>query len=360
METSVGRTYKKISGRILLFGLAFLFIVFGCKTLEVQPDESSVKIKAVNERLIARNVSNIPPIWCGSDLVYVSPRGEVGYLYDIKSGQKQEVKTSYAFMMGCSPDGKWLVYLEKKDVKYDQEGGTALIDAWRYEIATGEHQRFAVMDDDSPVFSPAGDRLFMGSKTSVDIEMPEPKWELFWSTEKKTNSYVWLNESVVIGGTVYPRKNNDRTVVEVLEPERKTFYLKPPPGIESATVWFADGKNRFYINADYERLLRCTLNIEGESMECEVVLEDARDIHIAIASSLLGEETLIFTRMGGKCVMAKRFDEDEADCIIATEHESGNFAVTSPDDEHLAYTVYRKSASGRFVQDMYIVDLLID
>ncbi|MEE9543834.1 MAG: hypothetical protein V3V95_08645 [Thermodesulfobacteriota bacterium] len=352
-------TNKKNSGRTFIFGLAFLFILFGCHTLEVQPEKSGVKIRAINERLIVKNVSNIPPIWCGSGLVYVATR-RGGYLYDVKSGQTQPVDINYGFPMDCSPDGKWLVYLDKVNYGYDKKGGTSLVDAWRYEIATGEHQRFAVMDDDSPVFSPSGNRLFMGSKTSVDIEMPEPKWELFWSTEKRTNSYAWLNESVVIGGTIHPRKDNDRTVVEILEPERKTLYLKPPPGIEFASLWFADGQNRFYINADYERLLRCTLNIEDERMECEVLLEGTRDVHAVIAGSMFAEETLIFTRREEKCIRAKTFGEDEADCFITTEHKSGNYAVTSPDDKYLAFTVSWKNTSGRFIDDLYIVELLTD
>ncbi len=57
METSVERTYKKIPGRIFLFGLAFLFIVFGCKDGELDRSETSrIKIKGQKEILVVRDI----------------------------------------------------------------------------------------------------------------------------------------------------------------------------------------------------------------------------------------------------------------------------------------------------------------
>jgi hypothetical protein len=45
METSVGRTYKKNSGLIFLFGLTFLFIVFGCSGLKSASEDKGTRIK---------------------------------------------------------------------------------------------------------------------------------------------------------------------------------------------------------------------------------------------------------------------------------------------------------------------------
>ena len=60
------------------------------------------------------------------------------------------------------------------------------MDLYRYEVATGYRQKFAVVRDfgDSGIVSPDGLKIFLGGRHNSIMEMPDPKWEALWLTDE--------------------------------------------------------------------------------------------------------------------------------------------------------------------------------
>ncbi len=198
---------------LLLVGLSFVLISCGGnanKTKEAsQVQEIHLEKKDI---LVERNVSNIRPFWCGGNdilIYYVNdPKGiNTGVIrYDITTGSKTHVTDYTAWPLACTPDGRWLIYMDKANL-YSDDGpkGGQVLDLWRYEFTTKRREKIAVAMDgvlDTTLLSPDGTKLFLNKELIKKIDMPEPRWEKIRTTEE-SGYPLWFKDSSAVVSKTY-------------------------------------------------------------------------------------------------------------------------------------------------------------
>lgn len=175
------------------------------------------KLKVQKEVLVARDIGGGQPFvlrgWCGNDGLLMDSEisGKEWLGLNGKRVVVSKKKTDY--LTGCTPDGKWVLYRDRGTARIyrDKQGRLPegivddgpgwhgfIIDLYRFEVATGKRQKFAVVrDDSSALVSPDGSKVLLGNRHDyVSKEMPEPKWEKVWLTNEWTyNPTFWFADS---------------------------------------------------------------------------------------------------------------------------------------------------------------------
>lgn len=342
--------------------------------------------------------------WCGADaLIYAYTERDITryveteiYWYDVHTGRRvivgkesdddnakategqqteeegKETGDYFVFPMACTPDGKWLVYLNKGSLRWDESGVRGIGDIWRYEVATGRHEKIAIARDisgfDKGILSPDGKTLFLGKKPMEGVEMPEPRWEIVWSELEDLSSALWFqNSSAVITSYWGRRDRNNDMVIEVVSPRRKTVVFNPED-LNSFSLLYSDKEGRIYVyfwdSEGKRHVARCDVDLEDESVSCEdVFIEGGRKVNDLEVFS--DGEFIAFTEDGGRCVKALRAGEERARCITPPIDTLGDYRVTpgrsikiSPDDRWLAFTLLRMDKAGEGIgEDLYIIEL---
>jgi hypothetical protein len=381
---------------MFLSGMVFSFVAFnGCADFKLGPEGRGARIKGGKESLVQRDVTGNRPIWCGpgrTELVYVVD--DVGiFRYDIETGKRVQITGWGDWPVACTPDGEWFIYREGGSYRADKGDPEhrVVVDLWRYELATGKRQRFAIADDEGvgsfneAVYSSEGLKFYLGGRPGESIEMPEPVWEVVWSEKNKLGESIWFSDSSAVITSYWGRQDGDYDIVaEVLKPERKTVVFNPEE-ISNFFLLLADSQNRLYMRVDDEgadsRIVeRCDIDLEKEELSCQTVLELPRGapapdrlcpecptFPLATGPSVEGfdlfgdGETMAYTTTRDRCVRLMRIGEEEGECLTTSDYRGVGHVVISPDERWVAFTVDRKiGEDGPFdivEGDLYIIEI---
>lgn len=322
-------------------------------------------------------------LWCGSDaLIYgyqeSSPDRYIEseeYWYDINTRRKvligKETDDFIISSLDCTPDGKWLIYINFRSSRWGESKDAYIQDLWRYEVATGKHEKIAITNEipNSQVnnISPDSNRIFLGTKPPEEIEMPEPKLEIVWSEIDVSGDVLWTKDSsAVIASKWVQSIGTDNLVIETIEPKRETIVFSLAD-IQRSALFFLDSKGRIYryywVN-EKSRVARCTLNSKEKSFVCEDIFIEGNS-KIEDFEIFADGEFIAFTEKNGSCVKAIKVGEDKAHCITPPIDTLGNYRIppggsikVSPDDRWLAFYLVLKGEAGEGVRlDQYIVEL---
>lgn len=362
----------------ILFLLIVIFSVNGCKGEEAGPDkapplrqapgvsvdkdagvneEGARKTKEKKEILVSETTHEVRPIWCGPTLSLVYSDLYKGmFLHEVETGVKTKVAEGWNTPLGCTRDGKWLLYLG--GVHWDKETGKKeLAEIWRYGLSSGKRERFAVtelsdaLNIGENIPSPDGWGVFLGQDPGEGVETAEPAWEVVRTKDKQSHSSsIWLGEPRAVVSSRWSFKDKrDLLEVDILTPERRSITLDP--GLSEFLLKLTDGQDRVYMkvwdkgSGEARRIVRCTLDLDEESVSCQTVLE--RRSHIVDFDVFPDNETIAFAEKGEKCVMLMRPDETKAECITTGWYKPIYKISISPDGKWLALQRY----------NLFVIDL---
>lgn len=379
--------------------ILLLLSLSACAGVERKTEDTAlVKIKAGREILVARNINNILPVWCGEGSSMIYEYYEEGlFFYDLDTGKKLKLGGAEASPVACTPDGEWIIYADSRDFHWadddDHNQGT-VEELWRYNIATGKKETFITIDGSRNNFGiekleSGGYRLYPGEKPLKQIEMPEPRWEVAWSLKKKIGGELWFSDfSAIIGNYTISIGHGskgwrDALEIEVFKPKRKLITL---PQSSDVNLVVMDRMNRLYIqrrdSKGYGAIIeRCVIDLEGETLSCVPVLGVSRlvdgiesmcprclEIPLKENRSIDGfdvlsdNETILYTRSWDTCVHIKRAGGDERECFTTMDHETASLLSISPDERWAVFTVHGNvhwedsSLYGRI--DLYAVEII--
>ncbi|MBI1911210.1 MAG: hypothetical protein HYS21_04350 [Deltaproteobacteria bacterium] len=368
------------------FSLSVFFSsVLNSSALENQsPENSGTNTK--KERLVARDIgfgsSDIR--WCGKDrfLVY----GDKGLrLLDLK-GQWTVVSTKETdYPLNCSPDGKWVLYVDRKSARIDRgrvepdedemEGEAMwqgyVEDLYRYEVSTGKAQKFATRRDrpeSVDVISPDGKKAFLGGTHNTPFKMPEPRWEMRWlKSEWAHVAPIWLADSSGIVTMIFDERSNVSLGVEIFGEDgwSKEFIpgrnldikgqLGDAMAIKNKTISMRSvksyseekmGRNRYYFYA---------CDIKQSGLSCKEILEfDLR--YTDIRDAVLPNGDIIYKESDDKCIRRFSQSKAKAECILDGPN-IGRFYGLSPDGSRIAYWRNLKKPDKGFGYGLYIMDV---
>ncbi len=347
---------------ILLTAIFFMIVTSGCaltqKTKKVKP----LRITGGEEILVGEGVINMAPIWCAKQEVIVYTKPDIGiFYYDIPTKKTHQISDSGHNSIGCTPDGKWFVYVDKfnswYDKDYPEKGNYNL---WRYEFSTKKRQQFMVVDSDdieSHILSPIASKLYLGRKPGVATEMPEPKWEVSWGDERDPSLHpIWLKDGSALIGHHF-EKGKTYLSVETFSPVRKTTYINTP---YSFSVETSDNQNNIYLHIEHTRtmsdyLARCSLTTDKDNLSCQAVFKDFS--HIYDFGIFADSKTIAYTTSIGECVKTKEIGSKDSRCIANSKYYTRDFIALSPDNKWLAYTTKTTSKYGVTIMNLYITRL---
>ncbi|MFQ5428073.1 MAG: hypothetical protein ACE5EZ_03735 [Thermodesulfobacteriota bacterium] len=355
--------------------LAIFLLALPDKSAVAKDVESPARSVGKKEILVAKDIGRgsggWPLFWCGSDGVVVYNK-EMGIeLIKVPSGKRIKISQSkLEYPFNCSPDGRWVVYMDRASTRQDKTdrvlraedlGFEPELDVWpswegyvanlyRYEVATGKRQRFAVVRSDLPaweVVSPDGLRAFLGSAHNSSIEMPEPKWEPLWLTHSGLNKDdwdwgqtdgQWFSDS---SGVVMP--GDKRLYVEIFGKGgwAKRFAVKPELK-DSISALSVDKNNGIYflVSDDVPRqprtkhsLYRC--KIDDKKLSCKEVFYRNRYI---FSYDILSNGDIIFTESDDNCIRRISAKHRNAECVAGGRYNAEVLIIgISPDRKWLAY-----------------------
>lgn len=290
--------------------------------------------------LVEQNVSLGDPVWCGRNAFAITnKRLGVRWIDLVKKKVVQIHQSPYVGAVDCTPDGKWLIYVDSQNSRYDKGTyASGVVDLWRYNLETGQRQKFVIAQGGGK-WSPDGKKfLLYGSRPKSSIEQPVPKWELVWSQKEWPVGggfrARWLanSSSVII-------KSADKLYIERFDTKDAIKLINIDLGdIGHLKV---DRFNRIYLisrgkkGLEKARLLRCLL--KGDTLECEDALKRNNPIS---EYDITGDgEQIVFLEKGNNCVWDVRSGSTEARCVA---QQDGPTVSISPDGKWLAFTPYRK------------------
>ena len=352
----------------MFFSLAALN---GCASLN-QAQHTPTKIQGKKELLVAKDIgrgSDVHPVfWCGNDAIVVYNE-EMGIgLIKIPSGERVNVShNALDYPFNCSPDGKWVVYMDRASTRLDKAdrvmtaedyGFDPELDVWpvwegyvadlyRFDVATGKKQRFAVVRSEVPaweVVSPDGTKAFLGGRHNSSIDMPEPWWEPLWFSADDPKDWDWnqtearwLKDS---SGVVRPGHN--KLYVELFGKGGWAKRLAVRPEAKDSMFALSVDKNGgiyFLVSEGPEpqlgRFLMYRCKIEDKELSCQVVLN--RNSYI-ISYDILPEGDIIFTESDDNCIRRISPKHIKAECVAGGRYHAEIFMIgISPDGKWLAY-----------------------
>ncbi len=365
------------------------------------PSGKHIKNKIEKEILVARDIGGGLPFshafslngWCGNTYFLIHGT-EIGIELLDFNGNKTAVSSKITdYPRGCTPDGRWVIYKDRNSAReYRDRFGRVpdnivddgpgwhgfVMDIYRYEVATGRRQKFAVVRDDSTALvSPDGLKVFLGNRHDSVIEMPEPKWETMWFTKDWTYlETFWLPDSSGIVTRLWG--NGSSLGVEFFGQNgwAKEFSLdrvSPAPRFWGS-LEAVDNKGRLYFSTivyteggqgrniyDY---FRC--EIKNKELICEAIGElDGREHRIA-SSELLPNGNIIFKRGGDDCIRLLKQGHTDAVCIADKRYKNETYEDiyligTSPDGKWMAFRRGKLPPPGKrfyaYQYDLFVKEL---
>ena len=353
-----------------LFVLSFVLLSLssvGCvKKIEPKGESPKEGGEAKKEIFVDSDITTNKPFWCGkmNALVYHKKVGL--FIYEVESGKKVKVGNGYQVPLACSPDGEWLIYEDKKSVRWDTETSEELVaDIWRYELKTGKREKFFIVSDDeassgsSAIFAPVGNTLYLVYKPVTTMEMPEPKWDVVWLERERAGS-VWFKEPLALIGDGSGRYQMGALVIDVISPYKKQFVMDA--GFHDSTILMIDAQERIYMRtADDnfsrgEQTVRCSIDVNKVAISCESIFKDIMaEGHPYFGFDITKDGDFAVTSLWkDSCVRLRRIGESEGRCITSDDRMVGTKVNISPDEKWLAFTIERHMGERSYLSDLYI------
>ncbi len=377
------RNKRKIS-IVILFCIVVLF-----SGIKSYADEQKEKI------FIGQFKGNASAIWCGNDALVVSSRESGIEWIDILSNKRIKISSrtfpdKYDYPLNCTPDGKWVLYVDGKSIRVDEKRNKLpegidhpiawegyVVDLYRYEIATGKKQKFAVIRDEGSfnAVSPDGTKIFLGGRHSLTIPMPEPKWNAVWLRNYEywiQGRALWLLDSSGIVTSAFVESPNPNGVgIEIFGKNgwAKALEFIPKGGSYDPETWIGDfgvdRANRIYFMwskfgrhvTTYHRLYRC--DVKGRSLFCKKMSD--YDIY---AFKVLPAGDIVFMEAGGSCIRRLEVGQSEAKCIVEKggDYDFIRIGAVSPNGQRLAFIRKKvakslKGSSSTSQSDLFVINL---
>lgn len=394
---------KNVNKRILWL-LLFIMILFSAvnkgHTEDLQASVSKhIKNKDEKEILVAKDIGGGMPFsiisWCGNDslLLYGDEFGTE--LFNFNGNKITVSSKSTDYPRGCTPDAKWVIYEDRNSAReYRDRFGRVpenivddgpgwhgfVTDLYRYEVATGRRQKFAVVrDDSSALVSPDGLKVFLGNRHDSAIEMPEPKWETAWLTNDWTYfDTFWLPDSSGIVTGIWGDGASLGVESFGKKAWAKEFSLdmlrsSPDSNVSMATVdkpnilHFIAVKN--YPSGDSSRKMynffQC--KIKHKDLICNMTggIKEDEDEHI-ISLKLLSNGDVIYKKEEDNCIRRVKHDKLVAECIANTRHNKEiyigiDLIGISPDGKWMAFRRGKLPPPGKrfyaYQYDLFVKEL---
>lgn len=365
-----GSCKNRIFIKTLLLSMSILF--FACNGYggdKHSPEAKGVRIKGGEEVLVARNITTDRPFWCGRDSLIYNLLGRGIHRHNIETGRDAEVAGPGNIPLACTPDGQWLVYIDKDSLRHD-EGPVEreVVDVWRYEFKSKKRHRFAVADYDEVssigdgVMAPTGKMVFLGKQPKAMVKMPTPEWDILW-TQKQAGLTAWFYDSEAIV-RVHSGEEKDRLLIEVLRPERESVFLEQKAKhilhvlTARENVVYMQVSNEEFEPELINEVIKCSVNLKAkksERLSCIPVLEDYSVKNYDVFSNGAGFVFMEWKVAG--CVRIARKENGEEPCITRASYYPGFFLNISPDDRWVGFVAFRKKENDTFANDLYVVKL---
>jgi len=209
---------------------------------------SSTAANANQEVIIERDVSNTAPVWCGSKHAFFYSNDKGTFLYDIPKKSKTKVSGYGGWLLGCTPDGEWYIYMDKARVRYDKKDKSkGVVDIWRLKLGTNTRQKIAILYDDiyGEIIFPEGKTVLVGKQPNSRTAMPEPQWDTYISdNEWLPGNARWFRDASGAAATY-----QGEIALELFSPERRTILFDPFLGEMNIRLIRVDNRNRAYVLA---------------------------------------------------------------------------------------------------------------
>ncbi|MBI1911989.1 MAG: PD40 domain-containing protein [Deltaproteobacteria bacterium] len=399
---------KKILN-IFLFSVIFVFAINKGYTAETQATASKpVKIKGEQEILVARDVSGgkmlYTPRWCGSNALLFKTSGGIE-LIDIISRKKVKISSDQDDEpLNCTPDGKWVFYhrwsrdlffpnMGFDESTYDESTGMdadlappllKINEVYRYEVATGIRQKFAITKDFGPthnMVSPDGKKFLLGPECHlVTANAPMSNYVWFNGDIRRMDEPVWFKDSSGVTAFVPGRLG-----IEFFGENGwvKTFDLwKPGTGISNSSLK-VDLENRIYfvttetalemsegilpqLRGNY-LLHRCV--IKSTDLVCEKIMvrKNLGPFDVLPDGDIIFE--LIYDKGLHRFSPGKTGDELEIDAQYGGDtYDSVHVIGVSPDGKRFAFERFKETAvfegtvkaDNYFRYDLFVIEITDD
>lgn len=336
-----GRRVKGVWG--ILYTL-HLFIVFALV---------SISSFAFAEEPVFRDVPNLQPIWCGNSFYFASSRGLYSFNTDsIKPKLSRVLRSKFIMPAGCSHDARWLIYLDKKSVRYDKgTNESGVVDAWRYRLHDGFKQKFAIVKDGGAeaVPAPNKDAIFIGYPPKASIKMPQPIWKIFSSKNQFTTRTIWLKDASAVVTTseekLFMEKIADGSLVYFENQYQTIWSFKALPSNEILLRATPERK----IAQKEESVLRICYPSAPSKCEDYVGAEfNPTDFDISSSGDVF------FTSGSLNCIAKVTHKGDSPKCIYPG---TGDNLAVSANGAWLAFTRAKPIGPNHIHDDLYIVQL---
>jgi hypothetical protein len=335
---------KRVKGEILIVFLLSIIALFTSITGYADEKQAATTQEQKEEIFIGQFKGDISAKWCGNNALVVSER-EYGIEW-IDILNKKTIKISsrtfpddYDYPLNCTPDGKWVVYVDSKSLRADKGykppnpkdcDDWGVVDLYRYDVTTGKKQKFAVIRAPGCLYeavSPDGMKILLGERHNSIIKMPNPKWNTVWKPVNAiwfldSSGIAWINFKNTVAVEFFG-KNGWAKKFELKQFEYKTFSLA------------VDKANRIYLygvekGKEKEALYRCS--IKNKNLSCEKILERISDYKVLPNGDIVSSD-----RTG--CISHITVGQVDRKCIVEKggDYDFIRIGAVSPDGQRLAF-----------------------
>lgn len=333
--------------------------------------QESSNTATIEPRLVYQSAVSTTFSWCGNGALVLTWTNEknpnsIDWL-DIATAKLKTVSKEQAKIFhNCSPDGKWLVYQDRKTNRADKkwhptcsdctEWDGYVTDLWRYEVATDVRQKFAVIRSGSPVLSmaPVGYQVLIGGRHSVSMPMPEPKWEQLWfgdspQFDNQFSEFAWFPDGTGIAMPVHGLMGSKELLIQFFGKDgwiksfktdfEEIYQLK----IAQGNMLYFVGKARVHQGQKRRgmELYRC--NLQGQTnFACSQVKEIGESIYASSYDVSRNGDVFYYSKAQG-CIARLKVGENQTSCITSQLGlpEGGVSLGVSPNGEKLGYSFTR-------------------
>jgi hypothetical protein len=387
--------YKKTASTIFLTILLTFFLA-SCTT-EKEP-APPVKNTIQKEMLIVKDMGEGMSFytvgWCGNTgLIVDNDKFGKKWVGLNKDSVKLTTK-SINYITGCTPDGKWIIYEGSGTSRiYKDKWGKSserlgldgpgwhgqVFDIGRYEIATGKHQKFAVVRDDSGgLVSPDMTKVLLGNKHDSDLKPIKRRWEEVWLTNEWVYGFTrWFADSSGVATLIWG--NGHSLGIEIFDKENGWakeydfgslgFGYKPNHSIYFRAI---DKDNRLYFTVieggeDYGtskfRFFRC--EIKDRKITCKKTGEFNENGRHINSHEILPNGDFIFSRDNDNCIHRLKPGRPNAECIADLHYgddayyEDIYLIAASPDGRQIAFRRGKRPPEPKGQSYKYQYDLFV-
>jgi hypothetical protein len=360
---------------VLIACVAFSFSLNASKAGETGSLGSSRNIEGGEEILVAKDVGGGRPdffiTWCGNDALIIRDRKFVTELMDLKGNRIIISEKAGDSPLNCTPDGEWFIYEDRESARMctDKEGEPPepivddgevanwqelVMDLYRYEIATGKRQKFAVAHQGSgSLVSPDGSKVLILNREDSTIDMPEPKWEPVWLKNEWGifSKVLWFADSSGVVakrgmgiGTLGVESFGEDGWTKIYEREQHRLYRVSLEAVDSKKRFYLITRDTFGVSENTSRtkyrLLRCTIKYGELNYEELNVLDDNGKRIFPL--NILPDGSFVFTWKEDSCIYRLKPGEAKPECITDTHYEGDAYEsiflrAVSPDGRRIAF-----------------------